>query len=137
MKVKSIRTVESDNSEPVYDVINAGSDHNFLIKGNTCNLISHNCSHGTFSKSDKDFYYIPEGGKVVIDYGSTAAHALGMQVFVGFLDECNFSKAGVKDVNKAKRDMKDTYNTISARVKGTFRKNGEVMGLQILPNLTN
>lgn len=86
------------------------------------------CSHGTFSKSDKDFYYIPEGGKVVIDYGSTAAHALGMQVFVGFLDECNFSKAGVKDVNKAKRDMKDTYNTISARVKGTFRKNGEVMG---------
>lgn len=43
-------------------------------------------------------------------------------------DECNFSKAGVKDVNKAKRDMKDTYNTISARVKGTFRKNGEVIG---------
>lgn len=128
MKVKSIRTVELDNSEPVYDVINAGSDHNFLIKGNTCNLISHNCSHGTFSKSDKDFYYIPEGGKVVIDYGSTAAHALGMQVFVGFLDECNFSKAGIKDVNKAKRDMKDTYNTISARVKGTFRKNGEVLG---------
>lgn len=42
------------------------------------------CSHGTFSKSDKDFYYIPEGGKVVIDYGSTAAHALGQQVFVGF-----------------------------------------------------
>lgn len=43
-------------------------------------------------------------------------------------DECNFSKSGVKDVNKAKRDMKDTYNTISARVKGTFRKNGEVLG---------
>lgn len=85
-------------------------------------------AHGTFSKSDKNFYYIPEGGKVVIDYGSSGAHALGQQVFVGFCDECNFSKAGVKDVNKAKRDMKDTYNTISARVKGTFRKNGEVLG---------
>lgn len=37
--------------------------------------------HGTFSKSDRDFYYIPEGGKVVIEYGSSGAHALGMQVF--------------------------------------------------------
>ena len=43
-------------------------------------------------------------------------------------DECNFSKTGIKDVNKAKRDMKDTYNTISARIKGTFRQNGEVAG---------
>lgn len=85
-------------------------------------------AHGTFSKSEQNFYYIPEGGKVVIDYGSNAAHGLGQQVFVGFMDECNFSKAGVKDVNKAKRDMKDTYNTVSARVKGTFRKNGEVLG---------
>lgn len=41
-------------------------------------------AHGTFSKSEKDFYYIPEGGKVVIDYGSSGAHALGQQVFVGF-----------------------------------------------------
>lgn len=85
-------------------------------------------AHGTFSKSERDFYYIPEGGKVVIDYGSDAAHGLGMQVFVGFMDECNFSKAGVKDVSKAKAHMKDTYNTIYARVTGTFRKNGEVHG---------
>lgn len=41
-------------------------------------------AHGTFSKSDKNFYYIPEGGKVIIDYGSSGAHALGQQVFVGF-----------------------------------------------------
>lgn len=46
----------------------------------------------------------------------------------GFLDEINFSRAGVKDVNKAKAHMKDLYNTISARVKGTFRMNGEVYG---------
>lgn len=43
-------------------------------------------------------------------------------------DEINFSQAGVKDVNKAKARMKDLYNTISARVKGTFRMNGEVYG---------
>lgn len=43
-------------------------------------------------------------------------------------DEINFSQAGVKDVNKAKQRMKDLYNTISARVKGTFRMNGEVYG---------
>lgn len=40
--------------------------------------------HGKFSKSDRNFYYVPEGDKVVIDFGSDAAHALGQQVFVGF-----------------------------------------------------
>lgn len=84
--------------------------------------------HGTFSKSDRDFYYIPEGGKVVIEYGSSGAHGLGMQIYAAMMDECNFSQAGVKDVNKAKQRMKDTYNTISARVKGTFRKDGQVHG---------
>lgn len=44
------------------------------------------------------------------------------------MDECNFSKAGIKDVNKAKEHMKETYNTISARVKGTFKFGGEVFG---------
>lgn len=86
------------------------------------------CDHGTFSKSERNFYYIPEGGKVVIDYGSEAAHGLGMQVFVGFLDECNFAKAGVKDINKAKSRMKELYDTITARVEGTFRKGGKVYG---------
>lgn len=85
-------------------------------------------AHGTFSKSDRDFYYIPEGGKIVIDYGSDSSHGLGQQVFVGVMDECNFSKAGIKDVNKAKSHMKETYNTISARVKGTFKHGGEVFG---------
>lgn len=83
---------------------------------------------GTRAGSDKNPYYIPDGGKVVIDFGSDAAHGLGKQVFCGFLDEINFSRAGVKDVNKAKEHMKDLYNTISARVKGTFRMNGEVYG---------
>lgn len=44
------------------------------------------------------------------------------------MDEINFSRAGIKDVSKAKEHMKDLYNTISARVKGTFRMEGEVYG---------
>lgn len=71
---------------PVYDVIGVEKNHNFIIYGNTCNIVSHNC------------------------------------------DEINFSKAGVKDVSKAKEHMQDLYNTISARVKGTFRMDGEVYG---------
>lgn len=85
-------------------------------------------AHGTFSKSERDFYYIPEGGKVIIDYGSDASHGLGQQVFCAIMDECNFSKSGIKDVKKAKASMKNTYNTVSARVKGTFKHGGEVFG---------
>lgn len=85
-------------------------------------------AHGTFSKSEKDFYYIPEGGKIDIDYGSDASHGLGKQVFVAFMDEINFSQAGIKDVNKAKERMRNTYNTVAARVKGTFKHGGEVFG---------
>ena len=85
-------------------------------------------AHGHFSDSEQNFYYIPEGGKISIDYGSDAAHGLGKQVFVAFMDECNFSKAGVKDINKAKAHMKNTYDTLTARVKGTFKHGGEVFG---------
>lgn len=224
------------------------------------------CEHGTFSRSEQNFYYIPEGDKISIDFGSDASHGLGKQVFclVGdtkiltkdgykplkqlvdqtidvaqfgdddisyspakvvltkytghtielyirdgskiegtpehpimlangeykplgelvlgdrlfslynlyeyneiiaiihhkrlvpvydvinvipyhnfivqgrahdfvvhncaVMDEANFSKAGVKDINKAKQHMMDTYNTIAARIKGTFRMHGEVYG---------
>lgn len=84
--------------------------------------------HGQFTRSDRDFCYVPEGGKVVVDFGSDASHALGKQVFAAACDEVNFSRAGIKDVNKAKQHIQDTYNTISARIKGTFRKGGEVYG---------
>lgn len=84
--------------------------------------------HGKFSKSERDFYYIPDGGKITIDYGSMGVHALGLQCYCGILDEANFARAGIKDVQKAKANMMDTYNTISARIKGTFRKGGEVYG---------
>lgn len=86
------------------------------------------CERGSFSKSEQNFYYIPNDGKITIDYGSDASHGLGKQILVGFMDEINFARAGIKDINKAKQHMQDTYNTISARIKGTFRKNGEVYG---------
>ena len=44
------------------------------------------------------------------------------------MDECNFSQAGVKDVNKAKQKMRNTYTTIAARVSGTFKHGGQVFG---------
>lgn len=37
--------------------------------------------HGKKMGSDKNPYYVPNGGKVVIEYGSDAAHSLGKQVF--------------------------------------------------------
>lgn len=37
--------------------------------------------HGTLSKSERNFYYIPEGGKIIIEAGSDVAHSLGKQVF--------------------------------------------------------
>lgn len=39
------------------------------------------CQHGTFSRSEQNFYYIPEGDKITIDFGSDASHGLGKQVF--------------------------------------------------------
>lgn len=43
-------------------------------------------------------------------------------------DECNFAAAGIKDINKAKERMKAKYDTLVARVTGTFVKHGEVFG---------
>ncbi len=43
-------------------------------------------------------------------------------------DECNFAAAGIQDVEKAKKRMKAKYDTLVARVTGTFVKNGEVFG---------
>lgn len=84
--------------------------------------------HGKFSKSDRNFYYVPEGDKIEIIGVSDSAQALGRQVFFAFIDECNFAKSGVKDINKAKSSMKALYDTINARISGTFRIGGEVYG---------
>jgi len=43
-------------------------------------------------------------------------------------DEVNFAQAGIKDVAKSKKRMKEKYDTLVARVTGTFVKHGEVFG---------
>ena len=86
--IKQFEIITYANAIPVYDVVEAIPNHNFIIASNSY-MVAHNC---------------------------------------GFMDEMNFAKAGIKDINKAKKHMKDLYNTISARVKGTFRMNGEVYG---------
>lgn len=44
------------------------------------------------------------------------------------LDEVNFTRAGVKDINKAKVQMRQMYNTANARITGTFKIHGQVYG---------
>ena len=84
--------------------------------------------HGTFTKSEVNPVYVPEGGQIEIMYGSDASHALGRATFEVVFDECNFASAGIKDINKAKARMKEKYDTLVARVTGTFVRNGEVYG---------
>ena len=89
MRISNIDVIHHSDSIPVYDVINAMPEHNFIVVGNTANLVAHNCA---------------------------------------FMDECNFSQAGVKDVKKAKKKMKETYDTLVTRVTGTFKHGGQVFG---------
>ena len=84
--------------------------------------------HGRMSKSEEYPVYIPEGGLIKVTYGSDASHALGAAVALVVFDEVNFAAAGIKDVNKAKERMKAKYDTLVARVTGTFVKHGEVFG---------
>ena len=81
---------------------------------------------GKVSASDRNFYYIPEGDLIEIIPVSDSAQALGKQAWFVCIDETNFAKSGVKDIEKAKAHMKDLYDTVNARISGTFRLNGEV-----------
>ena len=93
--------------------------------------------HGTVSRSDRNFYYIPEGDKIDVVAGSDASNFLGMQLWAAACDETNFAKSGVKDIEKAKAHMKNLYDTINARISGTFRLNGEVYGKLIASSSKN
>lgn len=44
------------------------------------------------------------------------------------LDEVNFARSGVKDITKAKSRIKGIYDSVVARVEGTFRMRGQVYG---------
>lgn len=44
MKIKSVRRITLDEPEPVYDVVNAGYNHNFFIKTSEGSyIVAHNC----------------------------------------------------------------------------------------------
>ena len=93
--------------------------------------------HGRVSASDRNFYYIPEGDKIEIIPASDAAMLLGKQLWCCVMDETNFAKSGVKDINKAKQHMKNLYDTANARISGTFRLNGQVYGKLIASSSKN
>lgn len=93
--------------------------------------------HGTFSRSDRNFYYIPEGGKIDIVAGSDSSNFLGMQIWCAGIDEISFAKSGVKDIALAKNHMKKLYDTVNARISGTFRIKGEVYGKLIAASSKN
>lgn len=94
-------------------------------------------AHGSFSKSERNFYYIPEGDKIEIIPVSDSAQALGKQTWFALIDETNFAKAGIKDINKAKQHMKSLYDTINARISGTFRLGGDVYGKLVASSSKN
>lgn len=93
--------------------------------------------HGRFSRSDRNFYYIPEGDKIDIVAGSDSSNFLGMQIFCAGIDETNFAKSGVKDIELAKAHMKGLYDTVNARISGTFRIGGDVYGKLIAASSKN
>ena len=88
MKIAKIKKVILDKPTPVYDVINAGTLHNFIIVDNDTELVSHNCC----------------------------------------MDEVNFVRAGIRDINIAKAHMNTLYNTANARITGTFKLGGKIYG---------
>ena len=84
--------------------------------------------HGHMTASESNPTYVPEGGQIEIAYGSDFSHALGKATYCVIFDEVSFAAAGIKDINKAKERMKAKYDTLVARVTGTFVKDGEVYG---------
>lgn len=85
-------------------------------------------AHGTFTNSVTRPIFIPEGNQIELVAASDAAHVLGMQLFACCLDECNFARAGVKDISISKSHMKNLYDTANARITGTFKLNGHIYG---------
>lgn len=61
-----------------------------------------------------------------ITFGSKSDHALGQQVFAGFLDEVDFTKGGIKggDALNMQNGIMQSYNTVKQRINSRFIKNG-------------
>ena len=83
--------------------------------------------HGRFNNA-KHPIFIPEGDNIELVAASDSAHVLGMQLWACLMDEVNFARAGVKDLNISKNHMKALYNTANARITGTFKLEGRIYG---------
>lgn len=44
------------------------------------------------------------------------------------MDEVNFAKSNIKNIDKAKADIKQMYDTANARITGTFKLGGKIYG---------
>lgn len=87
-------------------------------------------------------YQTPQPVYDVIDvkpHHNFIAYDKGPVIFhnCAFIDEVNFAKSGVKDINKAKLSMKALYDTINARISGTFRIGGQVYGKMVTASSKN
>ena len=84
--------------------------------------------HGKFTQSDTKPVYIPEGNQIEITAASSGSMLLGKQLWCCLMDEVNFAKANIKNIDKAKTDMKQMYDTANARITGTFKLGGKIYG---------
>ena len=76
--------------------------------------------HGKFSTMAKVPLYTPENNGAQFVVSSDSSHILGMATWAILMDECNFSRAGIKDITKSKEHMKNLYDTANTRITGSY-----------------
>lgn len=76
--------------------------------------------HGKFSSTAKVPLYTPENNGAQFVVSSDSSHILGMATWAILMDECNFSRAGIKDITKSKEHMKQLYDTANTRITGSY-----------------
>lgn len=77
-------------------------------------------NHGKFSTMAKVPLYTPENNGAQFVVSSDSSHILGMATWAILMDECNFSRAGIKDITKSKEHMKNLYDTANTRITGSY-----------------
>ena len=135
---KTIRITLEDGS-----VIDGTPDHRIMLRDGSYKSLEDLIHSDSFMNADGGSICISEINNIVYDkeipvydvIDAKPAHNFIIQSNSKFIshncaimDEMNFAQAGVKDVEKAKAKMKNTYDTITARVRGTFKHGGEVFG---------
>lgn len=75
--------------------------------------------HGGLSKSERNFYYIPEGGKIAVDYGSDSSHGLGQQIWCVVGDTEVLSDSGYHKISELCNSMPNLaqYNIQSGQIE--------------------